>query len=128
MAKPNPEFFDRIIDAAGIPPDRIVYVGDRIDNDVIPARKAGMKTVLVRRGLWAEIQVENTQADASIDALTELPVVLDSWAITRSLEQVVRIGSPSHPVGVGVNTGTRRYRELRRRAYSRLMNAGANGR
>lgn len=79
VAKPHPGFFDRIIDAAGSPPDRIVYVGDRIDNDVIPARKAGMKTVLIRRGLWAEVQTGDAGADATIDVLTELRAVLHRW-------------------------------------------------
>jgi FMN phosphatase YigB (HAD superfamily) len=79
VAKPDPEFFRRIVEAAHTRASEIVYIGDRIDNDVIPARKAGMRTVLIRRGLWAEVYVDAGQADASIEALIELPVVLDGW-------------------------------------------------
>jgi FMN phosphatase YigB (HAD superfamily) len=79
VAKPDLEFFDRIIAASGVLPERIVYVGDRVDNDVIPARKSGMKTVLIRRGLWATTGAENEHADAQIDLLTELPAVIELW-------------------------------------------------
>lgn len=79
VAKPDPEFFRRIIQTAHAQASDIVYVGDRIDNDVIPARQIGMKTVLIRRGLWADVHADTAQADACIDALTELPVVLDRW-------------------------------------------------
>jgi len=70
---------DRIIEVAGAQPESIVYVGDRIDNDVIPARKAGMRTVLIRRGLWSGVHADKAQADASISALMELPAVLERW-------------------------------------------------
>jgi FMN phosphatase YigB (HAD superfamily) len=79
VSKPDLKFFDKIVDVAGIPWNRIVYVGDRVDNDVIPARNAGMWTVLVRRGLWAESQTQSAEADAAIHALTELPELLGAW-------------------------------------------------
>jgi FMN phosphatase YigB (HAD superfamily) len=83
VAKPQSEFFDRIIQVAGAEPESIVYVGDRVDNDVIPARKAGMRTVLVRRGLWSGFHADKARADASITALTELPAVVDRWRSLR---------------------------------------------
>jgi FMN phosphatase YigB (HAD superfamily) len=83
VAKPLGEFFDRIIEVAGAQPESIVYVGDRIDNDVVPARKAGMRTVLVRRGLWSGVHADKARADASISALTELPAALERWRSPR---------------------------------------------
>jgi FMN phosphatase YigB (HAD superfamily) len=79
VSKPDLKFFEKIVDVTGIPGNRIVYVGDRVDNDVIPARNAGMWTVLVRRGLWAESQTQSAEADAAIHALTELPELLGAW-------------------------------------------------
>jgi HAD superfamily hydrolase (TIGR01549 family) len=81
--KPSPEFFAAVVDAARCSsPAAIAYVGDRLDNDVLPARRAGMRTVLVRRGPWGYVQAERADAalaDAVIDSLTELPALLRSW-------------------------------------------------
>ena len=33
-------------------PEEIAYVGDRTDNDVLPAADAGMRPILIRRGPW----------------------------------------------------------------------------
>ncbi|KFG94253.1 hypothetical protein GQ56_0127510 [Burkholderia paludis] len=57
VEKPDARFFERIIaETNGIDPARIAYVGDRLDNDVEPARRAGMVSVFLRRGPWALIQ------------------------------------------------------------------------
>ncbi|MFC7882940.1 HAD family hydrolase [Streptomyces sp. NPDC057376] len=61
-SKPDPEFFKRVAEAVPFEADEILYVGDRCDNDIRPAREAGMQTALVRRGPWATIQWESTEA------------------------------------------------------------------
>jgi FMN phosphatase YigB (HAD superfamily) len=56
-------------------PERIAYVGDRLDNDVLPARAAGMVAVHVRRGPWGYLHArrpEAAQAHLRIDSLDEL--------------------------------------------------------
>jgi HAD superfamily hydrolase (TIGR01549 family) len=73
--KPDGAFFERLAEEAGEPPERIAYVGDRVDNDVVPARRAGMLAVHVRRGPWGYLQ-DASEADVRIDSLTELPEVL----------------------------------------------------
>ena len=55
--KPEPAFFEQLLAEIGEPPDTVAYVGDRIDNDVLPAHAAGMRPVFLRRGPWARIQV-----------------------------------------------------------------------
>ena len=40
----------------GADPANLAYVGDRIDNDVLPALAAGMRAVWLRRGPWGRIQ------------------------------------------------------------------------
>lgn len=77
--KPSPLFFRRIADEAGVEPARIAYVGDRVDNDVVPAATAGMLAVFVRRGPWGYLHAERPEvrvARARIDSLSELPDVL----------------------------------------------------
>jgi FMN phosphatase YigB (HAD superfamily) len=74
--KPSAAFFDRVVEATGFAPAEIAYVGDRLDNDVLPAMQAGLVGVFLRRGLWAEVyraSADAIRADVTIDALTELP-------------------------------------------------------
>ncbi|MEU3659644.1 HAD family hydrolase [Streptomyces sp. NPDC032940] len=76
-SKPDPEFFKRVTDAVPAEAGEILYVGDRCDNDIRPARDAGMLTALVRRGPWATIQWDSPEARElptfRIESLAELP-------------------------------------------------------
>jgi HAD superfamily hydrolase (TIGR01509 family) len=75
VEKPSPRFFERVAEAAGCAPSAILYVGDRVDNDVLPARAAGMRTAFIRRGPWGFIHAGLPQAalaDLQIDSLGEL--------------------------------------------------------
>jgi HAD superfamily hydrolase (TIGR01549 family) len=82
VQKPDPAFFERIALEFALAPERIAYVGDRLDNDVTPAADAGMVAIHLRRGPWAWIQAgrETTpRAAATIDSLTELPGILGAF-------------------------------------------------
>ena len=77
--KPDPAFFERIARELELPAGEIAYVGDRVDNDVRPARAAGMTSVFLRRGPWAWIQAgrdDPPEADVVIEELAELPEAL----------------------------------------------------
>jgi FMN phosphatase YigB (HAD superfamily) len=76
VSKPAPEFFERIVAAADRPAREIAYVGDRIDNDVEPARAAGMVAVHIRRGPWGYLQSGREHAHVRIESLDELPEAL----------------------------------------------------
>ncbi|SKA96352.1 haloacid dehalogenase superfamily, subfamily IA, variant 3 with third motif having DD or ED/haloacid dehalogenase superfamily, subfamily IA, variant 1 with third motif having Dx(3-4)D or Dx(3-4)E [Agreia bicolorata] len=79
IAKPSPEFFSRIAQRAELNPDAILYVGDRLDNDVLPARDAGMRTAFLRRGPWGYIHAQREEtklADVRLDSLTQLAAAL----------------------------------------------------
>jgi FMN phosphatase YigB (HAD superfamily) len=80
VEKPSPEFFARLVAASRRSADRIAYVGDRLDNDVLPAIAAGMRGVFLRRGPWGVVHArwpEVERADARIASLAELPAALD---------------------------------------------------
>ncbi len=82
VEKPDPMFFERVIEAVGLPPDELAYVGDRLDNDVGPSAAAGMCAIYLRRGLWAEVLSDRPEAAlayAVIDSLDELPQALPSF-------------------------------------------------
>lgn len=76
-SKPDVAFFDHVIKATPARPEEILYVGDRLDNDIRPAAEAGLLTALIRRGPWGTIQQNDPDADAvatvHIDSLAELP-------------------------------------------------------
>jgi FMN phosphatase YigB (HAD superfamily) len=64
VAKPAPGFFDRLVEAAQLPPGDIAYVGDRLDNDVLPAIAGGLVGVFVRRGPWGARHATGDRARA----------------------------------------------------------------
>jgi FMN phosphatase YigB (HAD superfamily) len=75
LGKPDPRFFARIVDELGLPPGSIAYVGDRVDNDVVPALAAGMVAVHLRRGPWGIVQAgwpEAIRARVRADDLLEV--------------------------------------------------------
>jgi HAD superfamily hydrolase (TIGR01662 family) len=77
--KPSPAFFARVIAEMGVPPAEIAYVGDRVDNDVVPAAEAGMVSIFLRRGPWGYLQADwpgVARAHLRLDSLAELPAAL----------------------------------------------------
>ncbi|MFE3254383.1 HAD family hydrolase [Nocardia sp. NPDC059091] len=78
LEKPDPEFFARVAEVAGVMPGEICYVGDRVDNDVLPVLAAGMMPVLIRRGPWGYLTAEQPDAARAtiVDGLDELPDLL----------------------------------------------------
>lgn len=77
VRKPDPRFFERIVELARFEAGEIAYVGDRVDNDVVPARAAGLVAVHLRRGPWGRLQ-ETPAEVLAIDSLSELPDALAS--------------------------------------------------
>jgi FMN phosphatase YigB (HAD superfamily) len=83
VEKPAPAFFARIAELAAAHPSEIAYVGDRLDNDVLPARRTGMLTVFLKRGPWGRLHAESDDvrlADVRIGNLLELPAALATLA------------------------------------------------
>lgn len=83
VAKPEPAFFERVLELLGSPePADVAYVGDRVDNDILPAAAAGMRAVWLRRGPWGVIgELPSGAAPAlvveSLDELAER--IDDAW-------------------------------------------------
>jgi FMN phosphatase YigB (HAD superfamily) len=74
VEKPAAGFFERIVEEAGAPAAEIVYVGDRVDNDVLPALDAGLHAIRIRRGAHAD--VDTPPRAVTIGSLDELPALL----------------------------------------------------
>ncbi len=73
-AKPDPKIFETAFILAECKADECVMVGDRLDNDVRPAKAMGMKTVWIRKGLarHQSATLGSGIADLVIDSLIEL--------------------------------------------------------
>lgn len=76
VEKPDSEFFSRIVGDAGCEPADITYVGDRLDNDVLPAASIGMATVWIIRGPWAVVQQGWPEAETATTRIRELAEML----------------------------------------------------
>jgi HAD superfamily hydrolase (TIGR01509 family) len=76
--KPDPAFFHAVASLVGHAPSEVAYVGDRVDNDVLPAAAAGMVAIHVRRGPWGRIQRTPPEATLGLDDLASLPDALAS--------------------------------------------------
>ncbi|MGW2181864.1 HAD family hydrolase [Streptomyces sp. NPDC001732] len=89
VGKPDPGFFERVVAATPFPAEEILYVGDRVERDVAPAKEAGLRTALLRRGPWAYLHDGGDGgADLVLDGLTALP----AWVAERR-RSPVRPGS-----------------------------------
>jgi HAD superfamily hydrolase (TIGR01662 family) len=78
VRKPDPAFFARVVELMGCEPTEAAYVGDRVDNDVLPAATAGLVAVHVRRGPWGRLQRTPPEAALGLDDLASLPDALAS--------------------------------------------------
>ena len=56
LRKPDVRLFVRVCQDLGVGPSECIMVGDRIDNDVVPAKLHVMRTVLIRTGRHREQQ------------------------------------------------------------------------
>lgn len=83
VAKPAAAFFERALELIGSPePGSVAYVGDRVDNDLLPAAAAGMRAVWIRRGPWGIIEPlpEGVEPALVVKSLAELAVRIDeAW-------------------------------------------------
>ena len=50
IEKPDEAIFRLTLEHAGVPADRAIHVGNRLDNDIRPAQRIGMKTIWLLRG------------------------------------------------------------------------------
>lgn len=78
IAKPDVRLYLAALQKAGCAPGEAVMIGDRLDNDIAPAKKLGMGTVWLRRG-FGGLQTprdEYSTPDAAIDSLEELLTIL----------------------------------------------------
>lgn len=74
VAKPDRRIFEIALERSGCKPENAIMIGDRIDNDIIPAKEMGMKTIWIKQGFgkYWKITNEKEKADFTVDTLTEI--------------------------------------------------------
>ncbi|MCY3777121.1 MAG: HAD family hydrolase [Candidatus Aminicenantes bacterium] len=82
IKKPDEGFFRTILDRAGCSPSEAIMIGDRLDNDIIPAKRLGLRTVWFRQGRYAALEprVPDELPDATVTDLESLPSAIRSIA------------------------------------------------
>ena len=78
VRKPDTVFFERVAELMDALPAEVAYIGDRVDNDVVPAAAAGLVAIHVRRGPWGRLQATPPEAALGLDDLASLPDALAS--------------------------------------------------
>ena len=78
IEKPDIKIFELAIKELAVDPSKVIHIGNRIDTDVIPAKKLGMKTVWVRRGEANPDPTDDDlkQADITVNDLSNLPALI----------------------------------------------------
>lgn len=74
VAKPDKRIFEIALERAGCEPEEAAMVGDRLDNDIVPANEIGMYTIWIKQGNWkdASPREELEQPDMTVESLSEL--------------------------------------------------------
>jgi 4-nitrophenyl phosphatase len=79
LGKPSAEAQRAVLETLGVPADRCLLVGDRLNTDVELGERAGMTTVLVRTGVASDADMADSdvQPDHVVDSLADLGTVVD---------------------------------------------------
>jgi HAD superfamily hydrolase (TIGR01458 family) len=77
IGKPNPFAFELILKTMRLPKEAVVMVGDRVLSDILGARRAGLRSVLVKTGEFRPEELNDSiRPDYSIDSIASLLEVM----------------------------------------------------
>lgn len=82
--KPHPAMFERALADLEVAPAEAVMVGNSRGADSAPAKRLGMRAVLVRS---RDTSTADVEPDAVIDEMTELPPLIDAWLGSAALHR-----------------------------------------
>lgn len=78
VSKPDRRIFEIALRRANCLPEEAVMIGDRLDNDIAPAKALGMKTVWVMQGLgqYYAVRSEAERPDGTVSSAEQLLEIL----------------------------------------------------
>lgn len=79
LGKPSQETVDAATEALGVPLERCLMIGDRLETDILMGNRAGMVTVLVMTGVTDRetLETTDTRPDFVLDSIADIDRVLD---------------------------------------------------
>src|SRR2546425_3089914 len=84
VGKPSPELMLQAVDSMGARPEESAHLGDRLDSDVLGARRAGMVSVLVETGGHNRDHPMRLPESERPDVIAvDLPSVIKWWGLAR---------------------------------------------
>jgi len=86
IKKPDPRIFEYALSLTNTAPKNLLYVGNQTIKDIIPAKKIGWKTALLK----SNEESSNGEADFEISSLHELlPIIIPgiSQNVVRSIDE-----------------------------------------
>ena len=74
VMKPDKKIFEIALEKASCEPCEAVMVGDRLDNDIYPAKQVGIKTIWIKQGFGGMQPIENDayKPDLELNSLSEI--------------------------------------------------------
>ncbi|GLC81325.1 haloacid dehalogenase [Lacrimispora brassicae] len=78
ISKPDIRIFQMAVDKSNCPPEKAIMIGDRLDNDIYPAKKIGMRTIWIKQG-FGGFQTpisDEYEPDFTVNSLDELQCIL----------------------------------------------------
>jgi MIP family channel proteins len=84
--KTDPRFWEWALAQAGVPADRAVHVGNRLDSDIMPTRQVGMRAIWLLRGESPPSPTveQLSHADAVVTSFSGVPHALADMARRRA--------------------------------------------
>ena len=78
VAKPDKKIFEIALERGNCKPNNAVMIGDRIDNDIIPAKLLGMHTIWIKQGFgqYCNVTQEVEKADCVVHSLMDICNIL----------------------------------------------------
>jgi putative hydrolase of the HAD superfamily len=77
VRKPDARIFLHALKELGEDPAHAVFVGDRVNDDIVGAQAVGMRTILTRE--FRQEDAGDVKPDAVVDRLSEVPDVIAGW-------------------------------------------------
>jgi FMN phosphatase YigB (HAD superfamily) len=76
LYKPDIRYFEEILQKCNCKPHESIMIGDRIDEDIIPAMRMGMRTVRIKTGIYKgqEPRLPAEKANITVEKIDELTI------------------------------------------------------
>lgn len=78
VSKPDIKIFNIALSKIKCLPQECVMIGDRLDNDIVPAKQIGMRTIWIKQGLakYYDMSLGIGKADYIVDKLNDIKDIL----------------------------------------------------